>query len=274
MKRVVQISDTHLSPTKRHFASNWAPLLAWVKAQAPDLIIHTGDVTVDGADVEEDCRHCAGLLKELPAPVLAVPGNHDVGEANHPHQPVNGERIARWGRHFGPSAWSHDLENWRLIGFDTMLVGSGLAEEAAQSQWLERAMAEASGRRIAWFTHRPLFIEAHDEPDTGYWSMKPEPRAVFLEMAARHEVALIATGHLHLAHDAQLNGCRYIWSGSAGFVVGPSQQPPMPGEKRLGAVVYEFDGSDVRVERVDVPGLQVFWIDDVLHEVYPPRAAV
>ena len=48
MMRVLQISDTHLSPTKTHFASNWPTLLAWAKEQRPDLIIHTGDVSVDG----------------------------------------------------------------------------------------------------------------------------------------------------------------------------------------------------------------------------------
>src|SRR3712207_9202687 len=89
MIRVAQISDTHLSPGKRHFASNWEPLLAWVRQQRPDLIIHTGDVTVDGADDEEDMRYCAGLLSRLHAPVLAIPGNHDVGEAGNPHQPIN-----------------------------------------------------------------------------------------------------------------------------------------------------------------------------------------
>src|SRR4028119_875218 len=96
MARVVQISDTHLSPGKRHFASNWEPLLAWVQSQQPDLAIHTGDVTVDGADVEEDMTYGAGPLPALRAPVFCVPGNHDVGEANSPFQPVNGERITRW----------------------------------------------------------------------------------------------------------------------------------------------------------------------------------
>lgn len=85
MQRVVQISDTHLSPAKQHFACNWEPLTTWLTAQAPDLVIHTGDVTVDGADVEEDMRHCRALLDTLGVPVLSIPGNHDVGEAHHPH---------------------------------------------------------------------------------------------------------------------------------------------------------------------------------------------
>jgi hypothetical protein len=45
----------------------------------------------------------------------------------------------------------------------------------------------------------------------------------------------------------------------------------MPGEKRLGAVVYDFRDSDVSIVPADIPGLTTLWIDDVLHEVYPPR---
>ena len=51
--RIIQISDTHLSPGKAHFADNWPPLARWIAEQRPDLVIHTGDVTVDGADVDE-----------------------------------------------------------------------------------------------------------------------------------------------------------------------------------------------------------------------------
>ncbi|HEY1474936.1 MAG TPA: metallophosphoesterase, partial [Pseudolabrys sp.] len=47
--KLVQISDTHLSPGKAHFTDNWAPLAHWIAEQRPDLVIHTGDVTVDGA---------------------------------------------------------------------------------------------------------------------------------------------------------------------------------------------------------------------------------
>jgi 3',5'-cyclic AMP phosphodiesterase CpdA len=73
--QVIQISDTHLSPGKTHFLDNWPPLARWISAQQPDLVIHTGDVTVDGAGVEEDLRHAAGLMRELGfrfAPSLAI----------------------------------------------------------------------------------------------------------------------------------------------------------------------------------------------------------
>jgi 3',5'-cyclic AMP phosphodiesterase CpdA len=273
MARVLQISDTHLSARKRHFSANWAPLRDWARDPLADLVIHTGDLTVDGADSDDDMRDGAELMRSLAAPFRAVPGNHDVGETGNRHQPVNAERLARWRRHFEADRWSEDVGEWRLIGLDSMLFGDGSAEEARQVEWLESTMADAGGRRLAWFTHRPLFVYARDEGDTGYWSVKPAPRAQMLDLVDRYRVALVATGHLHKWRDATIGECRYVWCASSGFLVGPDNQPDMPGEKRLGATVYEFDDRDVSVAHHDIPGLSTYWIDDVIHEVYPPRQA-
>ena len=46
--------------------------------------------------------------------------------------------------------------------------------------------------------------------------------------------------------------------------------PPMAGENRLGAVLYELDGDALETNIVEVPGLSLHWIDDVVDEVYPP----
>lgn len=273
MARIVQISDTHLSLRKRHFAANWDPVCDWVRAQDADLVVHTGDLTVDGADSEDDMKDGARLMRMLDKPFRAVPGNHDVGEAGNPHQPVDAVRVDRWRRHFGDDRWSEDVGDWRLIGFNSMLCGAGGRDEARQLEWLEAAMAGAAGRSLAWFTHRPLFIDSPDEGDTGYWSVKPAPRARLLDLVSRHRVALVATGHLHKWRDARVGGCRYVWCASSGFLVGPDNQPDMPGDKRLGATVYDLDGRDAAVTHHDIAGLSTFWIDDVLHEVYPPRQA-
>ena len=272
MVRIVQISDTHLSPSKRHFHDNWEPLRAWIAASKPDLVVHTGDVTVDGADMEEDMLHCAGLLREIDVPLLAVPGNHDVGEAGNPHQPVNAERLARWRRHFGPDFWHRDVGSWRLIGLNAMLVGCGDAVEKEQLDWLSQTMGGAAGRKIAWFSHRPLFISDPEEGEVGYWAAPPAERAVLLGLVRQHGVRLISSGHLHRAHKEVRDGVHYVWAPSSGFIVGPSLHPEMAGESRLGAVVVELgdDGFAVTIE--DVPGLRTFRIEDVIKEVYP-RAA-
>jgi 3',5'-cyclic AMP phosphodiesterase CpdA len=271
--RIVQISDTHLSPVKPHFADNWGPLAEWIAAERPDLLIHTGDVTVDGADIEEDLRHAAELIRRLGIRFRAVPGNHDVGDIGHPRQPVTDERLARWRAHFGPDRWIEDIEGFRLIGIDAMLLGSNRTEEAAQAEWLEAAMAKAKGRCLAWFLHKPLFLDSADEGDTGYWSVKPRPRARLIELARRYSVRLVASGHLHRAHQIVCEGIRYIWAPASSFLVGPEIQPQMPGEKRLGAVRYQLDGAALQAEITDVPGLSVHWIDDVIDEIYPRPAA-
>ena len=126
--RIVQISDTYLSPDKPHFVNNWAPLAAWIADQHPDLVIHTGDVTADGAGVEADLSFSAQLMDELGIRWRAVPGNHDVGDPRHAHQPVNAERLGAWQRHFGPDRWAEDIaegaQRWRLVGLDVMLTGT------------------------------------------------------------------------------------------------------------------------------------------------------
>jgi 3',5'-cyclic AMP phosphodiesterase CpdA len=271
--RIIQISDTHLSRGKPHFTDNWRPLAAWIAIQNPDLVIHTGDVTVDGADVEDDLRHAAELMRSLGVRFRAVPGNHDVGDAGHPRQPVTDERLVRWRAYFGRDRWVEDVEGVRLVGLDAMLFGSGNREEAAQSAWLDAVMESYEDRRIAWFLHRPLFLDSPGEPDTGYWSVKPGPRARLIELVRRHSVALVASGHLHKAHQTVCDGTRYIWAPASSFLVGPEIQPPMPGEKRLGAVIYEIDGTALEPSISDIPGLAPYWIDDVIDEVYPRPAA-
>ena len=270
--RIIQISDTHLSPNKTHFNDNWPPLAEWIARQQPDLVIHTGDVSVDGAGSEEDLAYCARLLRDLGVRWRAVPGNHDVGEARHARQPVNAGRLACWRRHFGADRWVEDVEagarGWRLVGVDAMVLDSGEPDEAEQAEWLDRIMAEAGDRHIAWFLHKPLFVDRPEEGDTGYWSVKPEPRARLMGLVRRYSVALVASGHLHKARDFEAGGTRYVWSPASSFLVG-SMQPEMPGEKRLGAVLYDLRNPGFAAEIAEVPGLTRHWLDDVIQEVYP-----
>lgn len=269
MIRILQISDSHLSPVKRHFLDQWEQTRLWVAKQQAALIIHCGDVSVDGAGNEADLAYGADLMAALPAPVLAVPGNHDVGEPWHPRQPVDAVRLDRWRKTFGDDTWFKDIGSWRLIGFNSMILSSDLSEEERQYRWLDQTMIAADGRRIAWFLHQPLFISDPDEGDNGYWSVRPSARARLLALLRRHDVALVSSGHLHRSHEQIVGGVRYVWAPSSAFVVGPKLQPGFPGEPALGAVIYEFDGFDVSIQRTAIEGLSTVWIDDLLHEVYP-----
>ncbi len=265
--RIIQITDTHLSPSKTHFNSNWQPLAGWIAREKPDLVVHTGDLALDGGGTEDDLIFSMKLLGELQVSVLSVPGNHDIGHMLDGDQPVNAERLERWRRLVGPEEWIHDIGNWRLIGFNSLILGDNNRDEEAQFAWLEDALANAAGRRIAIFAHKPLFVDEPGEGDTGYWSVRPAARQRMCDLFAEHDVALHASGHLHRAWSGTLNTTKLIWGPAASFIVGPMERD-MPGERIVGAVIHTL-GDDVTSEIVEIAGMSPFLLDDVIDEVYP-----
>ncbi|UVK51938.1 metallophosphoesterase [Mesorhizobium sp. AR02] len=272
--KIVQITDTHFSPTKPHFNGNWAPLAAWIEQSGADLVIHTGDLSVDGADRDDDIAFCMELMREVSVPMLLVPGNHDVGHLPGSLQPVNAGRLARWRRLVGPDYWIEDSGSWRLIGLDSLLMGFDDAEDEAQFEWLRTMLESRGGRRVALFAHKPLFVDQPGEGDTGYWSVRPAQRQRLYDLIAAHDVALFASGHLHRAWQGKYENTSLVWGPSAAFVVGDMERE-MPGERLLGAVIHQFGhqfGDTVASEIVAIPGMTAYVLDDVVAEVYPHEA--
>jgi alkaline phosphatase D len=268
--KIIQITDTHFSPSKPHFNGNWEPLADWIEKSGADLVVHTGDLTVDGADKDEDIRFCMDLMRQISVPMLIVPGNHDVGHLPGSPQPVNATRLARWRDLVGPDYWAEDIANWRLIGLDSLLMGFGDDEEEKQFQWLEEMLDSRGDLRVALFAHKPLFVDAPDEGDTGYWSVRPAPRKRLYDLIAAHDVALFASGHLHWTWQGRYNDTSLIWGPSAAFIL-RTMEREMPGERLIGAVVHEF-GETIESQIVAVPGMTAYYLDDVVEEVYPHEA--
>lgn len=268
--KIIQITDTHLSPDKPHFNGNWEPLAAWITRTGADLVVHTGDLTIDGADQEDDIAFSMELMRQLPIPMLIVPGNHDVGHLPGSDQPVNAARLERWRRLAGPDYWVSDHDNWRLIGLNSLLLGQDDTEEATQFSWLEEMLAARDGRRVAIFTHKPLFVDDAHEGDTGYWSIRPAPRQRLFDLVAAHDVALFATGHLHWAWKGTFENTALVWGPSSAFIIDKLERE-MPGERVVGAVIHRLS-EDVSSEIVTLPELTPYFIDEVIHEVYPRSA--
>ena len=78
---IAQISDTHMLPPgdiAYGLADTEAALrdaVAAVNAAQPDIAIHTGDFAHHGAP--EAYALARDILKDLKAPLYAIPGNHD-----------------------------------------------------------------------------------------------------------------------------------------------------------------------------------------------------
>lgn len=268
--KIIQITDTHFSPEKTHFNGNWAPLLTWIEDQKADLIVHTGDLSVDGADHDHEITFSMDLMRQVSTPMLIVPGNHDVGHLPGSDQPVNAERLKRWRDLTDGDRFVEDANGWRFVGLNALLLGHENEEEEAQFEWLRTAFEERNGRRLALFSHKPLFVDDPHEGDTGYWGVRPTQRKRLYDLIAAHDVPLFASGHLHWVWKGKFENTSIVWGPSAAFVIDTLERE-MPGERLIGAVVHEFD-DEVTSEIVAVPGMTAHVIDDVIHEVYPKSA--
>ena len=235
--RIAQVSDAHLSARLPLFEGNFDLAADAVRTAAPDLVIATGDLSLDGADHDADLHHAQARHAALGLDWLAVPGNHDVGDATvlGAKQPADAARRDRWEAVFGPGRFTRDVPGWRLIGLDTQ--GLNETDGADQWDWLEAAIAGAGSRRIALFGHKPLTEEGLDDDAVNYWPVLPAPRARLLALFGATPPAFVASGHVHQVRDHAADGLRQIWAPAISFLVGDAWHPPL-GEKYLGWVEH------------------------------------
>jgi 3',5'-cyclic-AMP phosphodiesterase len=231
----------------------------------PDLLLATGDLSLDGADSDADLAHAAAEHAAIGVEWRAVPGNHDVGDEPvlGGRQPWNPERGARFERHVGPRAWVHDLPGWRLIGLDTQ----SLATDETQWEIILRGIRDAGARRIALAQHKPLAQQFLTDTAVNYWPVLPAPRARLMAAFAEARPALVLSGHLHMWRAREADGMAQVWAPSTGFIVGDAWQRPL-GEKLLGWVehVLHADGSHETQLRA-MPTLPLLDLGD-MPEVY------
>ena len=155
MARLIVVSDSHLSERTPEADQNWSAVLRHVDEARPDLVVHAGDLSLDGAHDPADLEFARARLDRLGVPWRAVPGNHDVGDNPTPgHDPITGHRRDRWLAAVGADRWTAELGGWRLVGFNAQLLGSGLAAEADQWDWLESQLDGAG--RVAVLLHKPI----------------------------------------------------------------------------------------------------------------------
>jgi len=268
---ILQLSDAHLSPRNALFRGNLERLRQLAEELQPDLVVATGDLSLDGADSDADLEMAAELHRAFPAPLLALPGNHDVGshERTMPHQPVDDARLARWQARLGAGRGVVDLPGWRVVGLNSEVMGTGLAEEAAQAAFIEEVAAGAGDRRIALFLHKPVFVTSRDDPTFDYWSVPPHARHALAPLLDHKALCLVASGHLHLHHRFARGGVRYAWAPPISFVVDPREQAGLPGERLCGALLHRLGDHGVETELLAPPGMEVPVLDEIRHLTYP-----
>lgn len=267
---VAQVSDPHLGARTPLFRGNFDRVARALDLVRPELVIATGDVSLDGADRADDLAFAAESFADLPAAVHAVPGNHDVGDhpERAPSQPVSDARLDRFRRTMGRDRWVIDRESWRLVGLNSQIMGAH-AEEDEQAAMIETALADLGERRLAVFIHKPFFAADPAETQFDYWSVPPFARAPLRPIMAHPNLRLVASGHLHLHRATSLGRVRYAWAPAVSFIVAPDEQPDLPGERPCGVLLHRFGADEVATELVVPPGMERPYIHEVRHEAYP-----
>lgn len=85
--RVLVVSDSHLSSRTPEAVANWDSVVAHIAADEPDIVVHAGDVSTDGAEVGDDLAFARTQVERCVRPLYVLPGNHDLGDNPHAGNP-------------------------------------------------------------------------------------------------------------------------------------------------------------------------------------------
>ena len=260
--RIIQFSDTHISHLGGVGYGNTERLVDYLNEVAePDLVVNTGDVVILDPDATEDRDAAMRIHERIDAPLRVLPGNHDVGEcAPKPwrgigvsSRRVQGFRSA-WGSDrfvlFGDAA--RDAEGWAFVGINSELCASGLPEEDEQWAWLEEIAAEAAGRSVMLFLHKPLVI---DDGTRESVTVAAAARERILGTFGDADLRVVANGHVHRYRCATAGDVIAVWAPSLSF--SPAAEPYLKfGPGTAGIVEYSVRGRQVGARFVEVPGIE------------------
>ncbi|MGE5481602.1 MAG: metallophosphoesterase family protein [Bacteroidota bacterium] len=248
--RLAVLADLHLPQG----AERLQRAIAALEVEKVTAALIAGDLTQHGQEGEYGVWR--RWRQRFTVPVFCVPGNHDVGDKGK----VTGERLARYESQAGPSFFAADVGGVRVVGFNSLLFGSGLERETEQWAFLSDELCpqtsvpassaasvavsslQCTDRPIVIFLHHPPFRVQSDEK-ADYWNIDPEPRQRLLELleANAERVCALLAGHLH--HPASL-----AWS-DVPILVAPAVSFGLPeGKQPEGWMLVNVTGHVVDFE--------------------------
>ena len=262
---VAHITDSHLSDGKPFFLANFDRVARHIQAEKPDLVINTGDVSLNGADLREDLETARRLHEALGIETLIIPGNHDVGDDPlvARKQPADAERRRRWLDVFGTDRFLRDVPGWRLLGINSLILGTALPGAAEQDEAIADAVRGLDGRALALFLHKPLFVNDPGDAEVGGHTVNPQARGRLLQLLGTATPRLVCAGHLHEYRQAQCGAIRQVWAPATSFTIPDWFIAPHGGIHTVGFVrlALEEDGQfDVQYAMPE--GMEVLNLED------------
>ena len=102
--------------------------------------------------------------------------------------------------------------------------------------------------------------------------MPPFARGPLRPLLAHPALRLVASGHLHLHHEAVRGPVRFAWAPAVSFVVSAAEQQGLPGERPCGVLVHHFQDDAVDTRLLQPDGMERPYIHEVRDEAYPAPA--
>ena len=259
--RIVQFSDTHISRLGGTPSENTSLLVDFLNEELrPDLVIHTGDVVILNPDSPDDRQAAWQLLQQINAPLLVLPGNHDVGESGDDvwmDVSVTSNRVAGFAGTWGADRFLRlgdagtGSQDWAFVGINSERMSSALPEEDEQWDWLASVAEQVRGKSVMLFLHKPLWLLGGSR--AGMTILGPD-RERLMSVLAGTRLRVVANGHLHRYRRAFEGDTLTVWAPSLTFSL-PADPDHGLAPSTPGVVEYLIDGDDVRVELRRVPGL-------------------
>jgi len=257
--RIGLITDTHLSGERPFFNENFSLIASALAEARPDLILNLGDMTLDGCGDTDDLAFARAIHDRIGVEWVAIPGNHDVGDNQETgkSQLITPERRARWLTVIGPDYWVRDVPGWRMLGIDSLLLGSDLVEARAQEEFISEAVRTLGDRQLALFLHKPLYYASLQEDEFGANGVNPVPRGRLLAALGGTLPRLVCCGHRHEYRERDADGMYQIWAPAGSFTLADWFMPTRGGVHQVGYVDLELHGDGTHRSRMVRPaGIQ------------------
>jgi 3',5'-cyclic AMP phosphodiesterase CpdA len=248
MTRLVQISDPHFGTEQAPVAE---ALVRWVREQAPDAVLLTGDVTQRATTAQFEAARA--FLARLDVPrVLAIPGNHDI-----PLLHLGARMFApygRWTHAFGPQLepeW--DAPDVLVLGLNTTRAWRHKDGELSPEQIervARRLQRAAPGQLRIVAVHQPVAVTRREDEAN---LLHGHEQAVSIWRRAGAD--LIMGGHIHLPFVRRLPGLRpgsrVVWAVQAGTALSSRVRSGAPNSVNLVRSAPVTGGRACVVERWD-----------------------
>lgn len=226
MSVVLHLSDTHFGTERPRVVE---ALVALAAQQRPDVVVLSGDITQRARPAQFSAAKV--FVDRLGAPVLAIPGNHDIAlfdlwaRLTRPY--------ARFAHVFGddlePVAASPD---WLIVGVNTTRTWRHSHGEVSgvQIARVTRLLSTAKPEQLrVVVVHQPLAVLKGGEASNLLRGHAAAARAW-----AKAGADLVLGGHIHLPFTLPLPGlARRLWVVQAGTAVSTRTRPEVPNSVNL-----------------------------------------